>query len=65
MDAIQRFTENVVRTTYDMLPASALAATKGSFVWPCGSSNGVWQIVLSFATLWGKHSSRASGNLDL
>jgi aconitate decarboxylase len=28
MDAIQRFTENVVRTTYEMLPASALAATK-------------------------------------
>src|SRR5215471_15178979 len=28
MDAIQRFTENVVRTTYDRLPASALAATK-------------------------------------
>src|SRR5262249_31186321 len=28
MDAIQRFTENIVRTTYDMLPASALAATK-------------------------------------
>ena len=28
MDAIQRFTENVVRTTYEMLSASALAATK-------------------------------------
>jgi 2-methylcitrate dehydratase PrpD len=28
MDAIQRFTENVVRTTYEMLPASALVATK-------------------------------------
>jgi 2-methylcitrate dehydratase PrpD len=28
MDAIQRFTENVVRATYEMLPASALAATK-------------------------------------
>jgi 2-methylcitrate dehydratase PrpD len=28
MDAIQRFTENIVRTTYEMLPASALAATK-------------------------------------
>jgi hypothetical protein len=28
MDAIQRFTENIVRTTYEMLPASALAATE-------------------------------------
>jgi len=28
MDAIQRFTEHVVHTTYEMLPASALAATK-------------------------------------
>jgi 2-methylcitrate dehydratase PrpD len=28
MDAMQRFTEQVVRTTYDMLPASALTATK-------------------------------------
>jgi 2-methylcitrate dehydratase PrpD len=28
MDAIQRFTENVVHTTYEMLPASALVATK-------------------------------------
>ena len=25
MDAIQHFTENVVRTTFEMLPASALA----------------------------------------
>src|SRR5438094_7349791 len=28
MDAIQRFTENIVCTTYETLPASALAATK-------------------------------------
>jgi 2-methylcitrate dehydratase PrpD len=28
MDAIQRFTENIVGTTYEALPASALAATK-------------------------------------
>lgn len=28
MDALQRFTENVVRTTYEMLPASALAMVK-------------------------------------
>ena len=30
MDAIQRFTENIVRTTYEMLPAAALAATETS-----------------------------------
>jgi hypothetical protein len=30
MDAIQRFAENIVHTTYEMLPASALAATKTS-----------------------------------
>jgi 2-methylcitrate dehydratase PrpD len=28
MDTIQRFTENVVHTTYEMLPASAVAATR-------------------------------------
>jgi hypothetical protein len=28
MDAIQRLTENVVRTTYEMLPVSALTAAK-------------------------------------
>ena len=28
MDAMQRLTAHVVRTTYDTLPAAALAATK-------------------------------------